>query len=153
MQHKKIGEKFRRFLGEAFKCQDAAESDTLELYDDDALCSDPAQYAWRYAGTQEMLVPSNCIVMHSGAPGEAGSCASLNTQPIRWANHQVLIVEGMLRRGESNILPRRVFYIDAQSHLVVLGEAYDIGGAMQKIYLLDTYLSGQPRPLGRWYHL
>lgn len=84
----------------------------MENFEECGLCSDPAQYDWRCIGKQDMLVPYNCIV----------------SRPLRWINQEVWVLEGVLRRGESNIAQRRLFYINEASWLVALGESYDIEG-------------------------
>jgi hypothetical protein len=117
------------------------------------LCGDPAQYEWRYLGKQERLVPYDCILTPAGNASAGRSAASLKSLPIRWANLEVMIVEGILHRSESNTSSRRIFYLDEPSWLVVLGEAYDIEGGIQKCYLLDSYLPIQPCASGRWYQL
>jgi hypothetical protein len=72
---------------------------------------------------------------------------------IHWEKRRVWVVEGMLHRGESNTLPRRIFYIDEASWLILWGEGYDLSGAMVKWYLLDTGANSPPAKQGRWYCL
>ncbi len=151
MRHKRSDDRARKVLDEAFECQRAADSASVDLGEYYDLCSNPAQYNWRYAGRKEMLVPYNgVIVRHEAGRERAGT---LTPQPNRWEIHRVWIVEGVLRRGESNILQRRCFYIDEESWLILLGEGYDIRGTISKYYLLESYVFSPTRAKGRWYDL
>jgi len=153
MQHKKTNASVQRLLDAAFEYQRMTDSSSGAFNEDFGLCSDPTQYDWQHIGKQEMLVPYNCAITQSDVSRNVRRAAYLKSQPIRWERHYVWIVEGVLCRGESNILPRRRFYLDDDSWMVLLGEAYDIAGTMVKTYLLDSYIISQARALGRWYDL
>lgn len=116
-------------------------------------CANPADYEWRYVAQKKMLVPYNC---------NENSCQSSETDVdpqfpnrrfIRWETYNVLIVEGTLRAGESNILARRLFYIDKSSWSILYGEGYDRTGNVVRCYLLPKSALLIQNKQGRWFSL
>jgi hypothetical protein len=116
-------------------------------------CENPAQYYWNYIGKQEILVPYNCSARDSGNAKNSTDSPYPHTRAIRWEQRSVQIVESILHRGESNVLPRRRFYIDEPSSLILLGEGYDITDRLVKCYMLDRYGVLTAGARGRWYQL
>jgi hypothetical protein len=103
---------------------------------DEYMCFDgaPSQYDWRFIGKQEMLVPYNCNVMHFHKAQDVLGPKFPNPDIVRWEKHRVWVVEASLRPGQTNALVRRRLYIDEDSWLALLGEAYDASGKMVKYY-------------------
>jgi hypothetical protein len=103
---------------------------------DEYSCFDgtPAQYDWRYLGKQEMLVPYNCNAMHFAAAQDVLGVKFPNPDIVRWEKYRVWVVEAVLRSGATNALARRRLYIDEDSWLALLGEAYDASGALIKYH-------------------
>jgi hypothetical protein len=139
----------RQALDEAFERQNALAKGMSGLDQNSSFCSNPQEYMWKYLGKKEMLVPYNC---------EGGSCSLSDEHlqfprsgSIRWEMHPVWIVEGELRRGESNLLALRRFYIDEENWLILLGEGYDQAGKMINCYVLHEHNVAERSQRGRWY--
>jgi hypothetical protein len=114
-----------------------------------SFCANPAEYEWRYAGRQDMLVPDGGVSW-GDLPPQPGAPASVVP---RWQRQLVWILEGILQQGESNILARRRFYIKDGSWIILLGEGYDRADRVIKYYIADHDLSPATRWRGRWYSL
>lgn len=140
-------------LGEILKGQAVAGSRTLHQEIGSGFCADPAQYDWHYVCQQEVLVPFNCIAQDPNIPENPGQEALPDFQAIRWEKHCVRVVDGRLRRGESNLLQRRRFFMDKESGLILLGEGYDLSGALVKSYVIESIMLSPPAIRGRWHAL
>jgi hypothetical protein len=141
----------RRVLEDTFARQNAMLSCVTFVDEGFNFCREPAQYEWSYIEKREMLVPYNCALSYSGTSQEVKQSPILSNETIRWEMHRVWVVEGVLCRGESNVLQRRRFYIDEDSWLVLLGEGYDRSGEMVMHYLLDSYIVSSKLTGGCWY--
>jgi hypothetical protein len=126
----------------------AAENSDISLIS----CDNPAQYDWYLIGKQETLVPIFCTGTAGGIPEPVKPLSALlGDEATRWEQHSVRIIDGVLRRGESNILRRRRFFVDEKSGSILLGEGYDHEAVMVKCYFVEKpSLSSQPCR-GRWY--
>ena len=140
----------RRALDEAFEMQNRPSNNAGGIPKTASFCSNPAEYEWKYISKREMLVPYDC---KSVSLNDKDDTELLYPQPgsIRWELHSVWIVEGKLRKGESNVLALRRFYIDADSWLILLGEGYDRDGEMVNCYMLPRRLAADAANAGRWY--
>jgi hypothetical protein len=116
-------------------------------------CSRPDQYVWIYAGRQDVLVPFDCGPIHSGTGPERAAPAFPAGDRLRAEMHHLWIVEGTLRRGESNVLTRRRFYLEDGSWRILLGEGYDITETLVTCYLLHIYGAGEISDRGCWYSI
>jgi hypothetical protein len=152
MQQKGRHAHTRKGSDEAYKALNSAGLGVI-ICENASACSNPAEYEWRYVGKQEMLVPYNCNIAQLYRAQAPAKSKLPDHAAIRWEKHQVWIVDGILRRGESNILARRRFYLDEDSWLILLGEGYDNSGTMVKSFVL---LHGAPPAAGRqgrWYSI
>jgi len=122
----------------------------MVICENTSACTNPDEYEWRHRGKREMLVPYNCTAVPLQDLVEA---SFPDRDAIRWEKHRVWIVEGVLRRGESNVLARRRFYLDEDSWLILLGEGHDIDGTMVKSFVLYHGAAMETGKIGRWYAL
>ena len=118
---------------------------------DETFCADPSLYCWRYLDNREMLVPYNCAAAPCSTAQDSLSSNSSCVHHVRWEKHWVWIVEGTVRPGESNVLTRRRFYIDEDSWVILLGEAYNHLGEMIASYMLTDGVIPITSKLGKWY--
>lgn len=124
-----------------------------EIGDGPDFCSTPADYEWKYADKKKKLIPYNCGSLPATSSGELIERQFPHPESIRWEVHNVIIVEGTLRSGESNILARRCFYIDEESWVILLGEGYDSRGNVVSCYMLSMSENLGISPRGRWFSL
>jgi len=110
-------------------------------------------YAWHYIGKQEVFVPYNDRATDPDSSGSFQQAALSNSFPGRWEKHRVLVLDGTLRRGESNLLHRRRFYVDEALGLIMLGEGFDISGAMVQCYFIERISTSPLFAQGCWHSL
>ena len=136
----------RDALGDAFEKQNRASSGFAAIDETTNFCSNPREYEWACRANKEILVPFNCELGHDFTQ-------PLHSPGMRWEKHRVWIVEGILRRGESNLLAMRRFYLHEDSWLILLGEGYDRAGIMTKCYMLSSEVASTGSNRGRWYSM
>jgi hypothetical protein len=118
---------------------------------DESFCSNPAQYDWKNLGKREIIVPYNCDSAGFVFPRHHTDATPHMSGKIRWEKHRVWVVEGTLHKGESNVLPRRRFYLDEDSWKILMGEGYDDKGKLVKCYMLCCGTIPNAGHKGRWY--
>ena len=142
----------QKVLDEAFAKQKACLDTLKQDRKTFSFCQRPEDYIWRYVGRGQRILPFNW----SQAEDLSGEDASAPNFPdfkcLKWQKHDVWIVDGILKRGESNILLRRLLYIDAISWLILMGEGFDDTEQLVSQYLLGRLNVGRNRHLGRWYN-
>jgi Protein of unknown function (DUF1329) len=105
-----------------------------------SFCDDLTQYEWKYVDKRQLLVPLVRV-----QPQRQSQLV------LRWENHNVHVVDGILLRGESNLLARRRFYLDEQTLLIVYGEGFDNAESVVMQYMLPQLAAAAPRVEGLWY--
>lgn len=138
-------------LKQAFHKQNEAVGGSPIINGTLSFCSNPQEYEWKYLDKKEMLVPYICDAAPSYPEQEITQLKLANLGKIRWERHSVWIVEGTLRRGESNVLARRRFYLDENSWLILLGEGYDRAGAVTKCFMFHRDKTSTACNRGQWY--
>lgn len=130
---------------------DAAVNNIAQIDEGPSFCSNPADYIWRYGGKKQTLVPYHCVEQLDTSLQNHEESEFPHPRNIRWEIHDVFIVEGTLRTGESNVLVRRCFYIEDTTWAILLGEGYDRSGDMVKRYMLSKNAVLETSRHGRWY--
>ena len=141
----------REALDEAFGGQKLMSSGASSIDEISSFCSNPAEYKWEYLGRKEMLIPYNSDAAPVDSVQHKMESGFPHTSKLRWEKHRVWIVEGTLRRGESNVLGRRRFYLDEDSWLILLGDGYDCAGTLVKCYILYKPAALSISKRGRWF--
>ena len=79
-----------------------------------------------------MYVPYNNDRLNAAAPLTVLGPLHADQGKLRYELHRVWVVEGTLAPGKSHVAPRRRFYIDEDTWLVVYSEAWDDDGKLWK---------------------
>jgi len=116
-----------------------------------SFCSNPQEYEWKYLAKKDMLVPDVCDAAPFYPEHGITQLKLANSGKIRWEMHRVWIVEGTLRRGESNVLARRRFYLEENSWRILLGEGFDRAGSMTKCFIFHKKKNSTACKQGQWY--
>jgi hypothetical protein len=143
----------RRLL-EQFDLHDPTVSDGAAK-DDDVFkfCYNPAQYDWLYIGKKEVLVPYGGTPGKLRVPQHPAGLARSGTEGLRWELHSVWIIDGVLRRGESNVLARRRFYLEGSSWMILLGDGYNSSEILVKYYMRYLCPDEYCNRAGQWYSI
>lgn len=149
LQYENGDAQVRKVLDEAFASQNGHSNDGRAMEESISFCRNPTEYEWKCVGKQNMLIPYKFTIKRYDAICDLAQPSATNTSSMHLEMHNVWIVEGTLRRGESNVLATRRFYIDEESWLIVSGEGYNSVGKITSYYVLDK---GVPDRFyrGRW---
>ncbi|WP_193075991.1 DUF1329 domain-containing protein [Pseudomonas sp. FME51] len=85
----------------------------------------PEQYDWQLISKKEMYVPYNTNKLLTVSPKEAYQPGIVNPDAVRWELHRVWEVEGVLKEGVRNTVPRRRLYMDEDSWNIILADLWD----------------------------
>ena len=92
----------------------------------------PDRYDFRTLGKREMFVPYNNDVANHTSPRQLMGPHHANPDLLRYELHRVWVAEGKLAPGKRHVAPRRRFYVDEDTWLVVYSEAWDEDGRLWK---------------------
>jgi hypothetical protein len=115
--------------------------DEVEVYS-----SSIGRYDWKLVGKTEMYVPYNTNSYHQATSIEQlMSPQTVNPDFVRFEQHRVWVVEGMLKQGQRHVVPRLRLYLDEDTWIAVAGERWDAQGQLWKVtYNLPTVFPGAP---------
>jgi hypothetical protein len=138
---------FKRVFRDPYFAYDrmAPLSDGLSTIDDyDTYNGSPDRYDWRLLGKKEVYIPYNAYRLHSDKVSydDILKQGHINPDLARYELHRVWAVEGTLKKGETHIYSRRVFYIDEDSWQIAAAEAYDKDGKLWRViesHILNYY--------------
>jgi hypothetical protein len=138
----------RTMFHQFYEAQKLTEHESDRDKEKMCFCYDPWQYSWTCTGQKKMLVP------HGLATADARPLTSpepVNFGALKWEQQSVWVVDGLLHRGESNLLARRRFYIHETSWMILFGDGFDRKENLVKCYLRYLRSATDPTPQGRWY--
>lgn len=90
----------------------------------------PDRFSWNIVGKREMYVPYNTNAFQGAKEDEAFGKRHLNPDKLRWELHRVWEVEATVAAGKRHAVPKRKFYIDEDSWVLVLMDGYDAEGKL-----------------------
>lgn len=93
------------------------------------------RFDWKIVGKKEMYIPYNCFGMFRFKEKihDVALPKFLNNENRRYELHRVWVLVGTIKRGMRHTEPKKVFYIDEDSLLAVVGEGYDAKNALWKV--------------------
>jgi len=93
------------------------------------------RYNWRLIGKQELYVPYNSEKFFSPSVTleEMVRARYPTRELIRYELHRVWVVEGTVRPDRRHTMARRVFYVDEDSWLFMVVDAYDSRGNLWRV--------------------
>lgn len=105
------------------------------------------RYDFKLVGKKEMYVPYNAYKQQDPTLKykDMVDKGHVKSELQRFELHRVWVVDATLKQGTSHVLPRRTFYIDEDSHTIVLADGYDSRGNLWRAYtypLVQAYDTG-----------
>lgn len=100
------------------------------------LTGSPEKYDWKLVGKKEMYVPYNEYKFMQKNPAELLGPKVLDPEAQRWELHRVWVVEATLAPGQRHRAPKRTYYIDEDSWVVLLLDEYDSSGQLWKVGII-----------------
>lgn len=105
------------------------------------------RYDFKLVGKKEMYVPYNTYKLQDPALKYKDILDKGHLKPelLRFELHRVWVVEATLKAGTSHVLPKRTYFLDEDSHTIVLADGYDSRGNLWRAYsypLVQAYDAG-----------
>jgi hypothetical protein len=93
------------------------------------------RFNWKLAGKKEIYVPYNTfkLVDPNTKSADVYKDDMVNAAQRRYELHRVWVVEASLKDGMRHTMPKRTFYVDEDSWLIVVAEDYDAQGKLWKV--------------------
>nr|WP_316638685.1 DUF1329 domain-containing protein [uncultured Roseateles sp.] len=93
------------------------------------------RFDWKLVGKKEIYVPYNTFrQLDFNAKREAVyQDKFINADYRRYEAHRVWVVEATVKKGMRHNAPRKLFYIDEDSWIILVGEDYDAQGELWKM--------------------
>ncbi len=95
------------------------------------------RYDYKLVGKREMYIPYNGYKLHDARLKYTDMLdkGSIKSELMRYELHRVWVVEATLKSGMSHVYAKRTFYLDEDSYLVAMQDAYDSRGNLWRAYL------------------
>lgn len=140
----------RKILNDVFRSDDGV-SHGVEIQDDTLVfCNNPSQYVWTCVGRRDVLVPHRESSGCSDTPPDADRAEAPTGPSLRWQLQNMWVIDGVLCRGESNLMQRRRFYIDPDSWAIVMGEGHGHSGKILAFFQADLDAHATRPIAGKW---
>jgi hypothetical protein len=138
---------FKRVFREPYLAYDRmfALSEGLTTVDDfDTYNGSPDRYEWKLLGKKEVYIPYNAYKLHSDqlSYSDILKKGHINPDLARYELHRVWVVEGTLKKGETHVYSRRVFFIDEDTWQLAVADTYDKEGNLWRVidaHILNYY--------------
>lgn len=100
----------------------------------------PDRYQWKLVGKKEMYIPYNANALVTAKEEEAFAKHHMNPDKLRWELHRVWEVEATVAAGKRHAVPKRRYYLDEDTWLLVLMDGYDTEGKLWRTSQLYPYV-------------
>jgi hypothetical protein len=97
-------------------------------------------YEFKLLGKKELYVPYNNNRLYAQPAREVLGRAHANPDDLRYELHRVWVVEGVLAKGQHDIVSRRRIYLDEDTWLAVYSDSWDEQGRPWKFGQATMYL-------------
>lgn len=88
----------------------------------------PDRFDWKIVGKKEVLVPYNNNRLVTASVDEGLAERHFNPDIMRWELHRVWEVEATVSEGKRHAVPKRRFFFDEDSWVLLLMDGYDAEG-------------------------
>lgn len=99
----------------------------------------PDRFDWKLVGKREMYIPYNNNELVTAKESEAFDKFHLNPARLRWELHRVWEVEATVVSGKRHAVPKRKYYFDEDTWLLVLVDGYDAEGKLWRTSVVPTF--------------
>ncbi|KWH25747.1 hypothetical protein WL99_23240 [Burkholderia cepacia] len=93
------------------------------------------RFNWKLVGKKEMIVPYNAFGMYAFKDRlhDVAARGGISPDHRRYEVHRVWVVEATLKPTARHVTSKKVFYLDEDSWLALIGEDYDAQGKLWKV--------------------
>lgn len=100
----------------------------------------PDRFSWKLVGKKEMYIPYNANALVTATEEDAFGTFHLNPGKLRWELHRVWEVEATVADGKRHAVPKRTFYFDEDTWLLVLMDGYDAEGKLWRTSQIPPFV-------------
>ncbi|MDR2838081.1 MAG: DUF1329 domain-containing protein, partial [Azonexus sp.] len=100
----------------------------------------PDRYSWKLVGKREMYVPYNDNALVVSKEDDFFAKHHANPDKLRWELHRVWEVEATVAPGKRHAVPKRRYYLDEDTWLLVLMDGYDPEGKLWRTTQVFPYV-------------
>ncbi|MGR6617031.1 DUF1329 domain-containing protein [Pseudomonas rhodesiae] len=98
------------------------------------------RFDWKLVGKREMYVPYNANEVVTASLDEAYGKHHLNPDQVRWELHRVWEVEATVVSGKRHAVPKRRYYVDEDSWMILLMDGYDSEGKLWRTTQITPFV-------------
>ncbi|AQV94864.1 DUF1329 domain-containing protein [Cupriavidus necator] len=93
------------------------------------------RFNWKLVGKKEMIVPYNAFGMYKykSKLHDVATPDGIASDNRRYEAHRVWVVEATVKSSARHVASKKVFYLDEDSWLALIGEDYDAQGKLWKV--------------------
>lgn len=106
------------------------------------------RFDWKLVGKREMYVPYNANEVVTASLDEAYGKHHLNPDQVRWELHRVWEVEATVASGKRHAVPKRRYYFDEDSRMILLMDGYDSEGKLWRTTQITPFVLPSTPMLG-----
>jgi hypothetical protein len=106
------------------------------------------RFDWKLVGKREMYVPYNANEVVTASLDEAYGKHHLNPDQVRWELHRVWEVEATVASGKRHAVPKRRYYFDEDSWMILLMDGYDSEGKLWRTTQITPFVLPSTPMLG-----
>lgn len=101
------------------------------------------RYEWKLAGKKELYVPYNTYRLNASASKveDVVKPKFFSRDHVRYELHRVWVVEASLKEGMRHMFPKRTFYIDEDTWMVLVEDMYDAQGKVWRTAEMGPYMA------------
>ena len=99
----------------------------------------PDRFEWKLVGKREMYIPYNNNELVTAKESEAFDKHHLNSGKLRWELHRVWEIEATVVSGKRHAVPKRKYYFDEDTWLLVLVDGYDSEGKLWRTSVVPSF--------------
>ena len=101
------------------------------------------RYEFRLAGKKELYVPYNTYRLNStqNKPEDVARPKFFNRDLVRYELHRVWVVEATLKEGMRHTFPKRTFYLDEDTWLILVEDMYDAQNKVWRTLEMGPYMA------------
>lgn len=100
----------------------------------------PDRYQWKLVGKREMYIPYNNNGFLAPKVNEAFAKHHANPDKLRWELHRVWVIEATVAPGKRHAVPKRRYYFDEDSWIIVLVDGYDAEGKLWRTSQMPPFV-------------
>jgi len=106
----------------------------------EGLFGTPNRFDWKIIGKKEMIVPYNNNGIVTASVEDAYTGHHYNPEILRWELHRVWEVEATVTAGKRHAVPKRRYYFDEDSWLLLQMDGYDTENNLWRTSMMPNFV-------------